>query len=162
MDLPPAWLSREQSDLSGLKLGSLLASWRLLASWTSLPRLIILRTIWSDWTQSRLSPLALRNMSLECIVVSPMNPGCLLFIFYRKDSSTYVYVHTFVPCIVYRTLFQVFASYLFGNRLCLIITVIVHYHYTGNVFQIFWIPKTTTSYQLNKHHTLQDSCLILT
>jgi hypothetical protein len=46
----------------------LLASTELRLYWTSLPRLIISRTIWSEWTLSRLFPLACRRMSLERIV----------------------------------------------------------------------------------------------
>jgi hypothetical protein len=46
----------------------LLASDELRLYLTSLPHLIISRTIWSEWTRSRWSPLACCRMSLECIV----------------------------------------------------------------------------------------------
>jgi hypothetical protein len=39
--------------------------------------------------------------------------------------------------------------------------VIVRYHDTGNVFQVFQSQKeVTTIIRVNKHHTSQDSCLI--
>ncbi len=45
-----------------------LASTELQLYWTNLPRLIISRTIWSEWTRSRWSPLAWCRMSLKRIV----------------------------------------------------------------------------------------------
>jgi hypothetical protein len=59
---PPVWLPQLLSHLSGsrtvpwLLVLRLLASAELLLYWTSLPPLIISRTIWSEWTRSRWSP----------------------------------------------------------------------------------------------------------
>ncbi len=46
--------------------------------WTSLPRLIISRTIWSEWTRSMWSPLARSRMSLERIVGTCNLPATLI------------------------------------------------------------------------------------
>ncbi len=59
---PPIWLPWLLSHWSGSQTASWPLVLRLLASaefqlhWTSLPRLIISRTIWSEWTRSRWSP----------------------------------------------------------------------------------------------------------
>ncbi len=59
---PPVWLPRQPSHWSGSQtvpwplVLRLLANAELQLYWTSLPSLIILRTIWSEWTRSRWSP----------------------------------------------------------------------------------------------------------
>jgi hypothetical protein len=69
--LAPVWLPRIPSHWSGSRTVPLTLVFRLLAFaelWLyqiSLPLLIILRTIWSEWTRLGGFPLACRRMSLE-------------------------------------------------------------------------------------------------
>jgi hypothetical protein len=68
------WLPRLLSHWRGSRTVPWTLVLRLLATaelrlyWTFLPHLIILRTIWSEWTWPRWSPLAWSRMSLERIV----------------------------------------------------------------------------------------------
>ncbi len=71
---PTVWLPRLLSHWNCSQTVPLTLVLRIFASAelrlyrTSLPCLIILRTIWSEWTRSRWSPLAWSRMSLERIV----------------------------------------------------------------------------------------------
>ncbi len=62
---PPVWLPRLPSQWSGSRTVPTTLVLRFLASaelwryWTSLPGLIISRTIWSEWTLPRWSPFGL-------------------------------------------------------------------------------------------------------
>jgi hypothetical protein len=67
----------------------------------------------------------LRNMSLDCTVGSPSNPGYPFFTFHKNMVQLVIY--TFDPCTMHCTLFSVLCSYLFSNQICLIIIIIVHY-----------------------------------
>ncbi len=106
-DQPPAWLSWEPSDLSGLKPDSLLlVILRLAASDNknpSLPDHLENHLIWVDSIKV-IPPLALSNMSLECIVGSLINPNYHLFNFIRKPVEIILYVHlSLVLCIILYT-----------------------------------------------------------
>jgi hypothetical protein len=65
-------------------------------------RLAITRTIWSEWTWSSWFPLALRNMSLKCIVGPLINPGHTLFKEYPR-KTVQLCICTFAPRTVYHT-----------------------------------------------------------
>ncbi len=68
---PPLWLPQLLSHLSGIRTVPCPLALRLLASaelqlyLTSLPRLIVSRTIWSEWTRSRWSPSLAAGCSLS-------------------------------------------------------------------------------------------------
>jgi hypothetical protein len=138
MDQPHAWLSREPSDLSGLEPDSLL--WLSFETppitRASLPRLFVLITFWSEWTQSRWSPLSLHNIPLECIIGFPQYyqlPSRYVLL-KRCFNWLYMYHLSPVPCFLHC---PDNCCYLFSNWLCLIIVVIVHYSDTENVSKVF-------------------------
>jgi hypothetical protein len=90
----PVWLPRLLSYWSGNKKVPLTLVLRLFASaelWlyrTSLPRLIILRTIWSERTRPRWSPFGLMQMSPERIVGTCNLPATLVTLSLQLWNST--------------------------------------------------------------------------
>ncbi len=142
MDQPPAWLSWERSDLSGLEPDSLL--WVSFESWP-----LITRTSpppHSSQEPSDLSGiiqgephLTLYNKALKCIVGSINNPSYPPFNYSTKTVQLMVYVHLFfVPCIEPR--FELFAFILFRIddiwlllSLCIIVIMDMYSRYLDTI-----------------------------
>jgi hypothetical protein len=102
------------------------------------PCLIISRTFWSEWTQSRWSPLALCIVSLGCLVgCAKLFLATLISLLTIMAVKRTVYVHCASDAYCTPSDY----SLLFSNQLWPIIIVIVHYHDTGYVFLVFCSHK---------------------
>jgi hypothetical protein len=142
MDKPPTWLSRESSYLSDSSLLVFLVSWPPITR-TSLPRLIIFRTIWSKWSQSRWSPLVLRNVFWVHYRIRLLILATLSLYFARKTVQLAVYVPFVLYCLSYTVLIK--SCYLFNWSIMSDYCCIAHSSDTGNIFVVFFIPYPTAS-----------------
>jgi hypothetical protein len=125
---------------------SLMVPWSVWDSWppitrTSVPRLIILRTFWSECTLSRWSPLVLQNMSLECLVDPQQIPAILIYLApnYGNRFDNSIYVHCIVPYCVFIVLtafclIHSFCSYWWDSLL-------FKYSWTVDHCALFWSWK---------------------
>jgi hypothetical protein len=93
------------------------ANFETLGLWTSLPRLIISRTIWSEWTKSSWSPLALRNIFLERPVGPQLISNTLTILSLTKVTVQPITCVHFPVCTAYCTL----CIYHYWHSFCFIL-----------------------------------------